>query len=113
MDQEYNNKIRIDSLEKDMKAVEALVFRFDAAIEKLGDVASSVDKMVAVQEQRLIHQEARTAEYIGEILSLRNEINGLEARVASLEGWKWFIAGGGALLGLLLGKIEFLTELFK
>lgn len=49
--------------------------------------------------------ETIKAERVTDIGEVKNEIGDVERRVGSLEGWRWFLAGIGAILGPAAGII--------
>ena len=50
-------KTDVEILKRDMELVSALAEKFDIAIDRLTEVSTSVDKMLAVHENRLENQE--------------------------------------------------------
>lgn len=59
---ENNIESRITIVEHDVKQMGALFDRMDVAIEKITDIANSVNKMLAVHEQRLTSNSEATNE---------------------------------------------------
>ena len=50
-------KTDVEILKRDMELLAGLAEKFDIAIDRLSDVSASVDKMLAVHENRLENQE--------------------------------------------------------
>ena len=55
-----DNKIEIELLKKDVTTMSALLEKFDTTIDKMQEIASSLSRMVSLQEQRLEAQEDAT-----------------------------------------------------
>lgn len=108
-----------------------LDYRFskvDEAIQRLANVASDLSKLLAVQEQRLLHQEKAQESILTSLDKRRTEVDKkLEdiyetvkeeiaesrrtagkqheeqnAKITKLERIMWMAAGGGMVLGWLL-----------
>lgn len=67
---EMDNRIEIELLKKDVTTMSALLEKFDTTIDKMQEIASSLSKMVSLQEQRLENQEKITSE-VQSILEMR------------------------------------------
>ena len=63
-------RVDIELLKKDVTTMSALLEKFDTTIDKMQEIASSLSKMVSLQEQRLENQEKVTAE-VQSILEMR------------------------------------------
>ena len=50
-------KTEVELLKRDMELLGSLAEKFDIAIDRLTEVSRSVDKMLAIHENRLQHQE--------------------------------------------------------
>lgn len=70
MANEMDNRIEIELLKKDVTTMSALLEKFDTTIDKMQEIASSLSKMVSLQEQRLENQEKITSE-VQSILEMR------------------------------------------
>jgi predicted nuclease with TOPRIM domain len=69
---EQDNRIEIELLKKDITTMAALLEKFDTTIDKMQEIASSLSKMVSLQEQRLETQEKITRE-VQELLEMRRQ----------------------------------------
>lgn len=83
-----SNKLEIELLKKDVEVVTNLFNKFDVTIDKLQEIASTLSKMVSMQEQRIEVQENTTKE-IQNILELRRmehntEIKELHTRISNV-----------------------------
>ena len=63
-------KVDIELLKKDVVTMSALLEKFDTTIDKMQEIASSLSRMVSLQEQRLENQEKITSE-VQSILEMR------------------------------------------
>lgn len=108
-----------------------LDYRFskvDEAIQRLANVASDLSKLLAVQEQRLLHQEKAQDNILTSLDKRRTEVDkklediyetvkdeiaesrkvackqheDQNAKITKLERVMWMAAGGGVVLGWLL-----------
>jgi hypothetical protein len=69
---EQENRIEIELLKKDVTTMAALLEKFDTTIDKMQEIASSLSKMVSLQEQRIETQERITQEVQG-LLEMRRQ----------------------------------------
>lgn len=88
MSNELDNKIEIELLKKDVVTMSALLTKFDAALDKMQEIASSLSRMVSLQEQRLEVQETSTKE-LQSVLEMRRiennqEIKELHSRITTV-----------------------------
>lgn len=73
---DYDSRMEIELLKKDVSAIANLCEKFDATIEKMQEIAVSLSKMVSLHEQRLESQEESNRE-VQSILEIRRiEHNG-------------------------------------
>ena len=85
---EIENKIEIELLKKDVTTMSALLEKFDTTIDKMQEIASSLSKMVSLQEQRLEAQEDATRD-MQSILEMRrlehnSDIKELHSRITTV-----------------------------
>ena len=88
MSDEIENKIEIELLKKDVTTMSALLEKFDTTIDKMQEIASSLSKMVSLQEQRLEAQEDATRD-MQSILEMRrlehnSDIKELHSRITTV-----------------------------
>lgn len=69
---EQEIKVDIELLKKDVTTMSALLSKFDTTIDKMQEIASSLSRMVSLQEQRLETQEKATSE-MQSILEMRRQ----------------------------------------
>ena len=113
--------------------------RLDKAIEKISDVSNSINRMLAVHEEKISQQEEvqiRTEQEINndikelhsristnnrELMNLMSEQHKeqtdkmtkleieLQGRVGVLEKWRWIIIGGSIVVGFIIQKMLVLS----
>jgi len=130
MEDNGNGKVKTDVelLKRDMELLANLAGKFDVAIDKLTDVSQSVDKMLALHEQRIENQEQqreilhnRISEFKKEVTDnirdLRDENrvqhNRVEERLDRLEKWRWFVVGVATMFGFILAQIPNISKIFQ
>jgi len=130
MEDNGNGKVKTDVelLKRDMELLANLAGKFDVAIDKLTDVSQSVDKMLALHEQRIENQEQQREilhnrisdfkkEVTDNIRDLRDENrvqhNRVEERLGRLEKWRWFVVGVATMFGFILAQIPNISKIFQ
>lgn len=88
MSNEIDNKLEIELLKKDVGVVTALLGKFDTTIEKMQEIASSLSRMVYLQEQRIETQEEITKE-VQSVIEMRrlehnSDIKDLHSRITTV-----------------------------
>lgn len=88
MADEIENRLEIELLKKDVVTMSALLTKFDTALDKMQEIASSLSRMVSLQEQRLEVQETATKE-LQSVLEMRrlehnSEIKDLHSRITTV-----------------------------
>lgn len=83
-----NNKLEIELLKKDVEVITNLFNKFEITIDKLQEIATTLNKMVSIQEQRIEFQENVTKE-IQNTLELRRmehnkDIKELHSRISDV-----------------------------
>jgi protein subunit release factor A len=83
-----NNKLEIELLKKDVEVITNLFNKFDVTIDKLQEIATTLSRMVSMQEQRIEFQENVTKE-IQNTLELRRmehnkDIKELHSRISDV-----------------------------
>ena len=68
-------KVDIELLKKDVVTMSALLEKFDTTIDKMQEIASSLSRMVSLQEQRIESQEKATNEMQSVLEMRRIETN--------------------------------------
>ena len=133
MDADINTEVAL--LKKEVSDIKVIFSRLDIAIEKISDVSSCVNRMLAVHEEKIANQEeAQTKannEFTTDVRDLHSRIttnykeltemitlqhkeqalhiqqlqNDLNGRVGILEKWRWLIIGGAIVVGFVLQKM--------
>ena len=130
---------QVELLKKEVQDMKGIYQRLDTAIVKIGDVSNSINRMLAVHEEKISQQEevlirsdaefsanvkelhSRITTNTKEMMSLMSEqhreqteamskLKGeLQNRVGVLEKWRWLIIGGSIVIGFILQKMMILT----
>tara|TARA_A100000171_G_scaffold435_1_gene681 strand:+ start:450 stop:779 length:330 start_codon:yes stop_codon:yes gene_type:complete len=98
-----NIKTEVELLKKDVHSIAKLVDKLDVAIDKLTEVTNCLNKMIAVQEQKIEQQEQ-------DDLYIKEKTKELSRRVTSLEKWKWLTLGGAGVVGFILAKLSMISK---
>ena len=121
-------KTDVELLKRDMELVSALAEKFDIAIDRLPEVSTSVDKMLAVHEMRLENQEQQREILHQRISDLKRDITDefrllrdenrkqhveVNDRLSKLEKWRWFVVGIATVIGFIVAKIIDFSKLLS
>ena len=126
-------------LKKEVKDIKFIFNRLDTAIEKITEVTTSVNRMLAVHEEKISQQEEASSrankEFSNDIKELHSRIttnskemrdmitkyqieqaahienlrSDLNGRVGILEKWRWLIIGGSIVVGFAIQKMIVLS----
>ena len=130
---DLNTEVQL--LKKEVSDMKMIYSRLDKAIEKISDVSNSINRMLAVHEEKISQQEeaqirseqdtnndikelhSRISTNTRELMNLMSEQHKeqtdkmtkleieLQGRVGVLEKWRWIIIGGSIVLGFLIQKM--------
>ena len=130
---DLNTEVQL--LKKEVSDMKMIYSRLDKAIEKISDVSNSINRMLAVHEEKISQQEEvqiRTEQEINnDIKELHSRISTnnrehmalmseqhkeqtdkmtkleieLQGRVGVLEKWRWIIIGGSIVAGFIIQKM--------
>ena len=130
---DLNTEVQL--LKKEVSDMKMIYSRLDKAIEKISDVSNSINRMLAVHEEKISQQEEaqiRTEQEINndikelhsristnnrELITLMSEQHKeqtdkmtkleieLHGRVGVLEKWRWIIIGGSIVAGFIIQKM--------
>ena len=133
MEADINTEVAL--LKKEVSDIKVIFSRLDIAIEKITDVSSCVNRMLAVHEEKIANaEEALTkanVEFTNDIKELHSRVTSnykeltemitmqhkeqalhiqqlkhdLNSRVGILERWRWLIIGGAIVIGFILQKL--------
>jgi hypothetical protein len=133
MESDINTEVAL--LKKEVSDIKVIFSRLDIAIEKITDVSTCVNRMLAVHEEKIANQEeaqvrannefttnirdlhARVTTNYKELTDMiqthhkEDAINqqklrdDLNNRVGILEKWRWLIIGGSIVIGFALQKM--------
>ena len=124
-------QLDVELLKKDVEEINLIHGRLDNAISKISDVSNSINRMLAVHEEKLSSQEeaiinaenlveARRMEFNKEIKELHDRItknskeqldainnlkSELSGRVAVLDKFRWVLIGGSIVIGFIIHKL--------
>ena len=124
-------QLDVELLKKDVEEMKLIHGRLDNAISKISDVSNSINRMLAVHEEKLSSQEeaiinaenlveARRMEFNKEIKELHDRItknskeqldainnlkSELSGRVAVLDKFRWGLIGGSIVIGFVIHKL--------
>ena len=134
MEADINTEVAL--LKKEVSDIKVIFSRLDIAIEKITDVSSCVNRMLAVHEEKIANAEEAqmraNTEFTNDIKELHSRVtsnykeltemmqlhhkeqalhiqqlqNDLNGRVGILEKWRWLIIGGSIIVGLLISNPE-------
>ena len=114
---EQDLRTDVEILKRDVHNINNVLEKLDKAIDKIADVSTSINQILAVHEQKqvttardveIIHQRITDGEseiradfekYHTEIKSLFTKV---DARIVTLERWKWYIMGTAWGFGFLI-----------
>ena len=133
MSEDLNTEVAI--LKREVADIKLIFNRLDTAIERITEVSSSVNRMLAVHEEKIANQEEASIranqEFTVDIRELHSRIttnykelmdmiakhhkedainqqklrDDLNNRVGILEKWRWLIIGGSIVVGFVLQKM--------
>ena len=133
MEADLNTEVAL--LKKEVSDIKVIFSRLDVAIEKITDVSSCVNRMLAVHEEKIANQEEAHSkaniEFTNDIKELHSRVTSnykeltemitlqhreqalniqqlkhdLNSRVGILERWRWLIIGGAIVIGFILQKM--------
>ena len=134
---DLNTEVQL--LKKEVSDMKMIYSRLDKAIEKISYVSNSINRMLAVHEEKISQQEEsqiRTEQEINndikelhsristntrELMNLMSEQHKeqtdkmtkleieLQGRVGVLEKWRWIIIGGSIVAGFIIQKMLVLS----
>ena len=130
---DLNTEVQL--LKKEVSDMKMIYSRLDKAIEKISDVSNSINRMLAVHEEKISQQEevqicteqeinndikelhSRISTNTRELMNLMSEQHKeqtdkmtkleieLQGRVGVLEKWRWIIIGGSIVAGFIIQKM--------
>ena len=133
MEADLNTEVAL--LKKEVSDIKVIFSRLDIAIEKITDVSSCVNRMLAVHEEKIANAEEAqvraNVEFTNDIKELHSRVtsnykeltemitlqhkeqalhiqqlkNDLNSRVGILERWRWLIIGGAIVIGFIIQKM--------
>lgn len=134
----FNQKIEIELLKKDVSMISKLCEKMDITIDKLQQVASDISRIVSLQEQKMMVQEKindevekaldrQQKDHVKEIKELNDKIDrtentildelqkvreDLSKKIGVIEAWRYTVMGAIAFGVWLLAQALDLAKLF-
>ena len=132
---EQDLQTEIALVKRDIDQLNTVIGKLDLTIEKLSDIATSINRMLAVQETRVDSQEKSLSQNVEiihdrisdhreevtvEIEKSHNKIMAeikklcdqqqdhhkqMSERLNALEKWRWTVVGGAVVVGYILSKM--------
>ena len=136
---EHDMYTQVELLKKEVQDMKGIYRRIDTAIERITEVSTSVNRMLAVHEEKISQQEEAAlradVEFKTDIKELHSRITtnykelaeqiaknhketeahvqqlrgDLNCRVGVLEKWRWVIIGGSIVVGFIAQKMIILS----
>ena len=136
---EHDMYTQVELLKKEVQDMKGIYRRIDTAIERITEVSTSVNRMLAVHEEKISQQEEAAlradVEFKTDIKELHSRITtnykelaeqiaknhketeahvqqlrgDLNSRVGVLEKWRWVIIGGSIVVGFIAQKMIILS----
>lgn len=98
----------VKELKADIKEVHSRVTTSNREIvDKIDDMQTRIEHKMQANAQISQDQHAEIKKEVVQDLEKMN------ARVSALEQWKWYVVGGAATVGFILGHIEELVRFLK
>lgn len=139
---EYDTRMEVELLKRDVNNINRLCSKYDETIDKLKDVGINLSRIVSLQEEKLKHQEKQNEEFeksleherevtdaqiddlhkkiektektiLEEIKQLGSEIKNVNSSVSKLEMWRYTVMGGIVLAAFVLSKFIDIAKLFS
>lgn len=132
---EQDLQTEIALVKRDIDQLNKVIGKLDVTIEKLSDIATSINRMLAVQESRVDSQEKSLGQNVeiihDRITQHRDEVSveiekshnkimseikklheqqvehhkHMNERLNTLEKWRWTVVGGAVVVGYILSKL--------
>ena len=128
MAQSNDIKTDVELLKKDFEQLSALIDRMDLMIEKLSEVSTGLNRILAVHDNRLSQQEEIT-KHIFELIEMRRResvestkelkdmfdkvTTELKKGIDNLEKWRYYLIGMAIASGFLLSKLPDIRALLS
>lgn len=142
-EERHELKTDVEVLKNDVSNIQGLLSRLDTAIDKIADVSTGINQILAVHERSIgqleseVRERKRLAEKETELLHARisdmkeestkhhkenhaqvmqklekldkevsSELKYVSSRITTLEKWRWYLVGAGALGLLILSNLK-------
>jgi hypothetical protein len=128
MAQPNDIKTDVELLKKDFEQLSALIDRMDLMIEKLSEVSTGLNRILAVHDNRLSQQEEIT-KHIFELIEMRRResvestrelkdmfdkiTTELKKGIDNLEKWRYYLIGMAIASGFILSKLPDIRALLS
>src|SRR5210317_1280755 len=110
----------VEILKRDVEGINAVLEKLDSAIDKIADVSTGINSILAVHEAKqqattkdieIIHQRISDGEkeikqdFEKYHLQIQELCAKMDARIGTLEKWKWYIMGTAWAIGFLIATL--------
>ena len=138
LDENFNQKVEIELLKRDVGMISKLCEKMDTTIDKLQMVASDLSKIVSLQEQKMQAQdninkevdrliEKQQREHASDIKEINQKIDktenaildelhkikdDLSKKINAIETWRYMVMGAISLAVFLIAQALDLAKLF-
>ena len=110
-----DNQVKIAVIEQKIEDLKPVIYKIDAAIEKLSEVNTTVSRMLAVHEERITKQEEVDTILFAKIDKLRDKMDSdhdsVLQRLRGLEKRVWMAVGGLAVLTFLMNNNDLASRI--
>jgi len=89
---------KVSLLERDHERFMVLFEKMDNNLDKITELTSSMKQMLAVQENRLDHNDSRYN-------SVEKRLEKHSDRLDALEKWRWYLSGSILIVGTVVPTI--------
>ncbi len=96
--QQKTNETRITMLERDIAQTTLVTSKLESTIERLVDISTSLKQIIAIHEIKL---DMKEKEYIQDKKDCNEEIADINAKIDSLQEFRWY-ASGAIALGIII-----------
>ncbi len=128
MQQDPDIKTDVELLKRDFKQLSSLIDKMDTVIDKLTEVSTGLNRILAVHDNRLSQQEditkrifelieSRRRETMDGMKEIKDKFDGvtdeLKKGIDNIEKWRYYLIGMAIASGFLLSKITDIKAFFS
>ena len=128
MQQDPDIKTDVELFKRDFKQLSSLIDKMDTVIDKLTEVSTGLNRILAVHDNRLSQQEditkrifelieSRRRETMDGMKEIKDKFDGvtdeLKKGIDNIEKWRYYLIGMAIASGFLLSKITDIKAFFS